>query len=56
MAGYVGASLYPDAYSRSVKGAQLGHFQVGQVVIGNLFTEFGPDLKRLWREKILRRK
>ena len=56
VAGYVGASLYPDAYSRPVKGAQLGHFQVGQVVIGNLFTEFGPDLKRLWREKILRRK
>ncbi len=54
--GYVGASLYPDPYSRRVKGAQLGHFQVGQVVIGNLFTEFGPDLKRLWREKILRRK
>ena len=56
VAGYVGASFYPDPYSRSVKGAQLGHFQVGQVVIGNLFTEFGPDLKRLWREKILRRK
>lgn len=56
VAGYVGASLYPDPYSRPVKGAQLGHMQVGQVVIGNLFTEFGPDLKRLWREKILRRK
>ena len=32
-AGYVGATLYPDEYSRRVKGLQLGHQQVSQLVI-----------------------
>ena len=53
--GYIGASLYPDRYSVAVKGTQLGHLQVSQVVIENLLIEFGPDIKRFLKRKILRR-
>jgi hypothetical protein len=53
--GYVGASLYPDRYRISVKGYQLGTQQAGQVVVQNLLLEFGPDIKRFFKTKVLRR-
>ena len=49
--GFIAATLYPDRYSRTVKGAQIGHAQVGGVVISNLFQEFGPDIKRILKRK-----
>lgn len=54
-AGFVGASLYPQPYTLHVKGFQLGHQQVGQVALGNIGVEFGPDIRRFLKAKILRR-
>lgn len=53
--GFVGASLYPDRYSLRVKGIQLGHQQFAQVTLENVAMEFGPDVKRFLRQKVLRR-
>ncbi|MGJ5816344.1 hypothetical protein [Paludibaculum fermentans] len=52
--GYVGASLYPSRYTVSVKGYQLGTQLTGQVMAQNLFLEFGPEIRRVFR-KVLRR-
>ncbi len=49
--GYVGANLYPDRFSRRVKGYQLGTQQLGSIVIGNLFLEFGPEIRRIFKRK-----
>lgn len=53
--GYAGASLYPDRYRVSVKGYQLGTQLAGQLVAQNLLLEFGPDIRRFFKTKILRR-
>ena len=53
--GYIASTLYPDRYSIAVKGAQMGHSLAGEVIIDNLFEEFGPDIKKFLRQKILRR-
>ena len=53
--GYVGASLYPSRYNIAVKGYQLGSQQAGQAVLQNLASEFGPDIARFLKRKILRR-
>ena len=38
---------YPHRlYSPLVQGLQFGHEQMGEVLIGNLIQEFGPDIKR----------
>jgi hypothetical protein len=55
-AGYLGSTLYPDRYSRAVKGGQLGHQLVGSAAIQNILLEFRPEIKKLFREKILRKK
>ena len=52
--GYAGASLYPDRYRVAVKGYQLGTQQAGQLMMQNIFLEFGPELRR-FRKKIFRR-
>lgn len=51
---YAGASLYPDRYSRAVKGYQLGTRQLAFSFGQNLFLEFTPEIKALTR-KLLRR-
>jgi hypothetical protein len=53
--GFVGASLYPDAYSVRVKGLQLGHQQLAQTLLRNIGVEFGPDIKKFFKQKVLRR-
>lgn len=53
--GYAGASLYPSRYDVAVKGYQLGARQGLQIGMQNVMFEFGPDLKRFFRTKILRR-
>ena len=53
--GYLGASLYPARYALEVKGTQLGHEQAGTVVAKNLLLEFGPDIRRILRHKVLGR-
>lgn len=53
-AGYAGASLYPDNYSRAVKGHQIGSRLAGQTMAQNLFLEFSPELRRFAR-RIFRR-
>jgi hypothetical protein len=54
-AGYIGASLYPNHYRLGVKGYQLGTQQAGQVMAQNLLLEFGPDIGRFFKKKVLRR-
>jgi hypothetical protein len=54
-AGYIGSTLYPERYTPEFKGTQLGHWQLGHVMVENIVLEFGPDLKRQWRRKILRK-
>jgi hypothetical protein len=45
--GIVSTYWYPHhLYSPLVQGVQFGHEQMGEVLIGNLIQEFGPDLKR----------
>jgi hypothetical protein len=45
--GMVSTYWYPHRlYSPLVQGVQFGHEQMGEVLIGNLIQEFGPDLKR----------
>lgn len=54
-AGFVGASLYPSNYQLRVKGLQLGHQQLGQIALRNVGVEFGPDIRKFLKAKILRR-
>lgn len=51
---YAGASLFPERYSRAVKGYQLGSRQVAFRFGQNLFLEFTPEIKALAR-KVFRR-
>jgi len=45
--GIVSTYWYPHhLYSPLVQGVQFGHEQMGEVLIGNLIQEFGPDLRR----------
>jgi hypothetical protein len=45
--GIASTYWYPHhLYSPLVQGVQFGHEQMGEVLIGNLIQEFGPDLKR----------
>lgn len=53
--GYIGAALYPDSYRIAVKGYQLGNQQAFQVGMQNVLLEFGPDMGRFVKKKILRR-
>jgi hypothetical protein len=53
--GYIGANFYPDRFNVAVKGYQLGNQQVSQAVLQNILVEFGPDLSRFFKKKILRR-
>jgi hypothetical protein len=45
--GIVSTYWYPHRlYNPLVQGVQFGHEQMGEVLIGNLIQEFGPDIKR----------
>jgi hypothetical protein len=45
--GIVSTYWYPHhLYSPLVQGVQFGHEQMGEVLVGNLIQEFGPDIKR----------
>ncbi|HET6218407.1 MAG TPA: hypothetical protein VFE27_15385 [Acidobacteriaceae bacterium] len=45
--GMISTYWYPHhQYTPLVQGVQFGHEQMGEVLIGNLVQEFGPDLKR----------
>jgi hypothetical protein len=44
--GIISTYWYPHhLYSPLVQGVQFGHEQMGEIVIGNLVKEFGPDLE-----------
>jgi hypothetical protein len=45
--GMVSTYWYPHRlYSPLVQGVQFGHEQMGEVFVGNLFQEFGPNIKQ----------
>jgi hypothetical protein len=45
--GMISTYWYPHShYSPLVQGVQFGHEEMAEVVIGNLFQEFGRDMKR----------
>jgi hypothetical protein len=45
--GMISTYWFPhQQYSPLVQGVQFGHEQMGEVLIGNMVQEFGPDLKR----------
>ena len=45
--GIVSTYWYPHhQFSPTVQGVQFGHEQMGEVLIGNLVQEFGPDIER----------
>ena len=45
--GMISTYWYPhQQYTPLVQGVQFGHEQMGEVLVGNLVREFGPDLKR----------
>ena len=45
--GMISTYWYPHSlYNPLVQGVQFGHEQMGEILIGNLVQEFGPDLKR----------
>ncbi len=45
--GMISTYWYPhNQYSPLVQGVQFGHEQMGEVLVGNLMHEFGPDLQR----------
>jgi hypothetical protein len=45
--GIISTYWYPHRqYAPLVQGVQFGHEQMGEVLIGNLVQEFGPDIKR----------
>ncbi len=44
--GMISTYWYPHRlYSPLVQGVQFGHEQMGEVLVGNLVQEFGPDLQ-----------
>jgi hypothetical protein len=46
-AGMVSTFWYPhQQFSPLVQGVQFGHEQMGEIFVGNLVQEFGPDLQR----------
>lgn len=48
--GMISAYWYPHRlYSPLVQGVQFGHEEMGEVALGNLLQEFGPDLRRTLR-------
>jgi hypothetical protein len=45
--GMISTYWYPhNQYNPLVQGVQFGHEQMGEILVGNLVREFGPDLKR----------
>ena len=45
--GMLSTYWYPHRlYNPLVQGVQFGHEQMGEIAIGNLVEEFGPDMKR----------
>jgi hypothetical protein len=45
--GMISTYWFPHhQYSPLVQGVQFGHEQMGEILVGNLIQEFGPDLKR----------
>lgn len=45
--GMVSTYWYPHSlYNPLVQGVQFGHEQMGEILVGNLVEEFGPDMKR----------
>jgi hypothetical protein len=45
--GMISTYWYPhNQFSPLVQGVQFGHEQMGEILIGNLVHEFGPDLER----------
>jgi hypothetical protein len=41
---------YPHRlYDPLVQGVQFGHEEMGEVALGNVLQEFGPDLRRALR-------
>jgi hypothetical protein len=45
--GMISTYWYPHRlYNPLVQGVQFGHEQMGEIVVGNLVEEFGPDMKR----------
>jgi hypothetical protein len=45
--GMISTYWYPhQQYSPLVQGVQFGHEQMGEIFVGNLVQEFGPDIER----------
>jgi hypothetical protein len=45
--GMLSTYWYPHGlYSPLVQGVQFGHEQMGEIAVGNLVQEFGPEMKR----------
>jgi hypothetical protein len=45
--GIISTYWYPHhLYSPLVQGVQFGHEQMGEIAVGNLVQEFGPDMER----------
>jgi hypothetical protein len=45
--GMISTYWYPHRlYNPLVQGVQFGHEQMGEIAVGNLVEEFGPDMKR----------
>jgi hypothetical protein len=43
----IASTWHPRHYGALTQGFRAGNFGVGSQAVGNLFREFGPDLKHL---------
>lgn len=46
----IASTWHPRRYGALTQGFRAGNFGVGAQAVGNLFREFGPDLKHLFRK------